>query len=456
MTERFAIILAAGQGTRMKSPLPKVLHEVGGRSMLAWSVALAADLGCKRTIVVVGPSAKDLKAAAADMVGAENVCVQKEQLGTANAVDAAREALAEETGQAIVLYADTPLIPVEACERAFGEIENGAGMCVLGFDAVDPGRYGRLKLAGDGSLEAIVEANDASPEELAITLCNSGVLAAPVEEMFELIADVDNNNAKKEYYLTDLVKLARGRGQRAAVARCAEEDVLGVNSQAELAVAERIFQENRRQKLMADGVTMTAPDTVFLSWDTKIGAGAQIEPNVVFAGGVDVAGGARVRAFSHLEGCKVAAGAVVGPYARLRPGADIGADAHIGNFVEVKNTKIGEGAKANHLSYLGDGDVGAGANIGAGTIFCNYDGFFKYRTVIGEGAFIGSNSALVAPVRVGKQGYVGSGSVITVDVEAGSLSIGRGRQIDKPGWGDEFRKQQLAVKASGKKPKGAI
>lgn len=456
MTERFAIILAAGQGTRMKSPVPKVLHEIGGRSMLAWSVALAAELGCKRTVVVAGPGADDVQKAAAGMVGAENVCVQNEQLGTANAVDAARGALAGETGQAIVLYADTPLIPVEACERAFAETENGAGVCVLGFDAADAGRYGRLKLAGDGTLEAIVEANDASPEELAITLCNSGVLAAPVDLMFELIAEVDNNNAKGEYYLTDLVKLARGRGKRAAAARCVEEDVLGVNSQTELAVAENIFQRKQREKLMAEGVTMPAPETVYVSWDTKIGAGAQIEPNVVMATGVVVAGGARVRAFSHLEGCTVAEGAVVGPYARLRPGAQIGADAHIGNFVEVKNTKVGEGAKANHLSYLGDGDVGAGANIGAGTIFCNYDGFFKYRTVIGEGAFIGSNSALVAPVRVGKQGYVGSGSVITVDVEAGSLSIGRGRQIDKPGWGDEFRKQQLSLKSSGKKPKGAI
>ncbi len=456
MTKRFAIILAAGQGTRMKSPLPKVLHEVGGRSMLAWSAALADELGCERAIVVAGPGAKDVQAAAAELVGEENVCVQEEQLGTANAVDAAREALAGETGTAIVLYADTPLIPAEACERALAEIDGGAGICVLGFKAADAGRYGRLKMAGDGSLEAIIEANDASQAELALDFCNSGVMAAPLELMFELIAEVDNANAKGEYYLTDLVKLARSRGLKAAAAACEENDVLGVNSQAELAIAERVFQDKARARLMQEGVTMQAPDTVFLSWDTKIGAGAQVEQNVVFATGVEVAGGARVRAFSHLERCTVATGAVIGPYARLRPGADIGPDAHIGNFVEVKNVRVGEGAKANHLSYLGDGEVGAGANIGAGTIFCNYDGFFKYRTVIGEGAFIGSNSALVAPVRVGKRGYVGSGSVITVDVEGGALSIGRGRQLDKPGWGDEFRKQQSELKTAGKKPKGAI
>lgn len=456
MTKRFAIILAAGQGTRMKSPRPKVLHEVGGRSMLAWSVALAEELGCERTVVVASPGASVVQEAAADMVGEQNVCVQKEQLGTANAVDAAREALAGEQGQAIVLYADTPLIPVDAAERAFTELDNGASVCVLGFDAAEPGGYGRLKLSDDDSLEAIVEAKDASAEELAIFFCNSGVMAAPLELMFELIAEVDNDNAKQEYYLTDLVKLARGRGLRAAAARCEEDDVLGVNSQRELAAAERVFQQKKRDELLASGVTMPAPRSVYFSWDTAVGPGAVVEQNVVFATNVKVAPGARIRAFSHLEGCSVEEGAIIGPYARLRPGAQIGPEAHIGNFVEVKNTSVGEGAKANHLSYLGDGEIGAGANIGAGTIFCNYDGFFKYRTVIGEDAFIGSNSALVAPVRIGKRGYVGSGSVITVDVEGGALSIGRGRQIDKPGWGDEFRKERSEMKSAGKKPDGAV
>ena len=456
MADRFAIILAAGKGTRMKSPRPKVLHEIGGRSMLAWSVALARELGCKRSVVVVGPDMPALSEAAAKLVGAENVVVQREQLGTANAVDAAREALKGVEGQAIVLYADTPLVPKEAGERAFVEIEKGAGVCVLGFNAKLPNRYGRLVTAKDGSLEAIIEANDASEAQLKIELANSGVMAAPVKLMFDLLKDVKNDNAKAEFYLTDLVGLARGRGLKAAVAHCEENDVLGVNSQAELAGIERIFQQAVRERLMADGVTMTAPDTVYFSHDTKIAAGVTIEPNVVFATGVSVEGGATIRAFSHLEGAKVRAGAQVGPYARLRPGAVIGKDAHIGNFVEVKNVTVGEGAKANHLSYLGDGEVGAGANIGAGTIFCNYDGFFKYRTVVGEGAFIGSNSSLVAPVTIGAGGYVGSGSVIVDDVPADALAIARGRQAGKDGWARTFRAEKSAAKKAGKKPDGAV
>ena len=456
MADRFAIILAAGKGTRMKSPRPKVLHEIGGRSMLAWSVALARELGCKRSVVVVGPDMPALSEAAAKLVGAENVVVQREQLGTANAVDAAREALKGVEGQAIVLYADTPLVPKEAGERAFAEIEKGAGVCVLGFNAKLPNRYGRLVTAKDGSLEAIIEANDASEAQLTIELANSGVMAAPVKLMFDLLKDVKNDNAKAEFYLTDLVGLARGRGLKAAVAHCEENDVLGVNSQAELAGIERIFQQAVRERLMADGVTMTAPDTVYFSHDTKIAAGVTIEPNVVFATGVSVEGGATIRAFSHLEGAKVGGGAQVGPYARLRPGAVIGKDAHIGNFVEVKNVTVGEGAKANHLSYLGDGEVGAGANIGAGTIFCNYDGFFKYRTVVGEGAFIGSNSSLVAPVTIGAGGYVGSGSVIVDDVPADALAIARGRQAGKDGWARTFRAEKSAAKKAGKKPDGAV
>ena len=456
MADRFAIILAAGKGTRMKSPRPKVLHEIGGRPMLAWSVALAQALGCKRSVVVVGPDMPALSEAAAKLVGAANVVVQREQLGTANAVDAARDALAGVEGQAIVLYADTPLVPKEAGERAFAEIEKGAGVCVLGFKAKLPNRYGRLVTTGDGSLEAIVEANDASEEQLGIELANSGVMAAPVRLMFDLLKDVKNDNAKGEYYLTDLVGLARGRGRQAAVAHCEERDVLGVNSQGELAGIEHIFQQAMREKLMADGVTMPAPETVYFSHDTKIAAGVTIEPNVVFATGVNVASGAVIRAFSHLEGAKVGEGALVGPYARLRPGAVIGKDAHIGNFVEVKNVTVGEGAKANHLSYLGDGEIGAGANIGAGTIFCNYDGFFKYRTVVGEGAFVGSNSSLVAPVTIGVGGYVGSGSVIVEDVPADALAIARGRQAGKDGWAKAFRAEKSAAKKAGKKPDGAI
>lgn len=456
MADRFAIILAAGKGTRMKSPRPKVLHEIGGRSMLAWSVALARELGCKRSVVVVGPDMPQLSEAAAKLVGAENVVVQREQLGTANAVDAARAALSGAEGEAIVLYADTPLIPVEAGERAFAELGKGASVCVLGFEARLPNRYGRLVTTGSGALEAIVEANDASEDQLKIALANSGVMAAPVKLMFELLAEVKNDNAKGEYYLTDLVGLARGRGRQAAVALCEERDVQGVNSQGELAQVERVFQDGVRERMLVAGVTIPAPETVFFSHDTKIAAGVTIEPNVVFATGVSVENGAVIRAFSHLEGAKVGAGALVGPYARLRPGAVIGKDAHIGNFVEVKNVTVGEGAKANHLSYLGDGEVGAGANIGAGTIFCNYDGFFKYRTVVGEGAFVGSNSSLVAPVTIGAGGYVGSGSVVTENVPADALAVARGRQANKDGWAKAFRAEKSAARKAGKKPEGTV
>lgn len=456
MTDRFAIILAAGKGTRMKSPRPKVLHEVGGRSMLAWSVALARDLGCRQIIIVVGPDMPALSEAAARLVGAGNVVIQHEQLGTANAVAAAREALSGAEGHAIVLYADTPLVPPEAGLRAFGALEAGAGVCVLGFRAQLPNRYGRLVTTGEGALEAIVEANDASQEQLAIELANSGVMAAPVRLMFDMLGEVKNDNAKGEYYLTDLVALARRRGLPAAVAHCEESDVLGVNSQAELAVVEGLFQARMREAVMAEGVSLVAPHTVFFSYDTRLAPGVTVEPNVVFGPGVTVAGGAVIRAFSHLQGARVGEQAEVGPYARLRPGAVIGRQAHIGNFVEVKNVEVGAGAKANHLSYLGDGQIGAGANIGAGTIFCNYDGFFKYRTVIGEGAFIGSNSALVAPVSVGAGAYVGSGSVIVSDVPADALGLARGRQASKEGWARTFRAARAQAKAAGAKPDGAV
>jgi bifunctional UDP-N-acetylglucosamine pyrophosphorylase/glucosamine-1-phosphate N-acetyltransferase len=456
MTDRFAVILAAGKGTRMKSPRPKVLHEVGGRSMLAWSVALANDLGCKRSVVVVGPEMPLTGAAAAKLVGAENVAVQKEQLGTANAVEAARAQLAHANGHVIVLYADTPLVPVEAGKRAFAELDNGAGICVLGFKAELPNRYGRLVTAADGSLEAIVEAADATDEQLKIELANSGVLVSPAKLMFDLLKEVKDDNAKKEFYLTDLVGLARGRKLKAAVAICEESEVQGVNSQAELAEVEAEFQKRRREHFLREGVTMPAPETVWFSYDTRIEPGVTIEQNVVFSTGVSVARGAVIRAFSHVEGATIGEGAIVGPFARMRPGSVVGKDAHIGNFVELKNSKVGDGAKANHLAYLGDSEVGAGANIGAGTIFCNYDGFFKYKTVIGEGAFIGSNSALVAPVNIGAGGYVGAGSVIVEDVPADALAVGRGQQATKNGWASIFRAGKAALKKAGKKPTGAV
>ncbi|WP_031231077.1 bifunctional UDP-N-acetylglucosamine diphosphorylase/glucosamine-1-phosphate N-acetyltransferase GlmU [Asticcacaulis sp. YBE204] len=449
-TKRAAVILAAGQGTRMKSPVPKVLHTVAGRTMLDLAIDAAEGLGCDRIVVVVGAHSPQVGETARARLGVENVVIQDPPLGTGHAVLAAKDALADFDGQVVVSYADCPLIDTAVLKTVF-DLADTSDLAVLGFEAADPGAYGRLIIEGDNDLSAIVEAKEASPEQLAITACNSGVLAADRATLFSLLGEVTNANAKGEYYLTDVVGLAKGRGLKPKTCFVAEDDVIGVNSQAERAVAEGIWQTRRRHELMRDGVTMTAPDTVFLSWDTQIAAGVIVEPNVVFAEGVSVESGAVIRAFSHLEGAKVGAGALIGPYARLRPGAEIGKDVHIGNFVEVKNVRMGEGAKANHLSYLGDGEVGAKANIGAGTIFCNYDGFFKHKTIVGENAFVGSNTALVAPVTIGAGAITGSGSVIVQDVPADALAFERARQTEKPGWAKAFRERKLAEKAALKK-----
>lgn len=436
---RVAIILAAGKGTRMKSAMPKVMHEVADRPMIDWSIALAQGAGCQKIVVVCSPDQLDLHAHVRSRLGDEGLAIQEEQLGTGHAVRAAEALARSNCGLAVVLYGDTPLIRPRTVNALFSKLKEGAGVGVLGFEAARPGAYGRLILANDGSLSRIVEAKDASPHELAVRLCNSGVMAARTEDLFDLLGHVSNENAKGEYYLTDVVGLAHGRGQKAHVVVCDESEVQGVNSRDQLAAANAAYQQRRRGELMEDGVTLVAPETVIFSHDTQIGADTIIEPHVVFGPGVAVEPGARIRAFSHLEGARVASGAVVGPYARLRPGADIGEDCRVGNFVEVKNVTMGAGAKANHLAYLGDGSVGAGANIGAGTIFCNYDGFNKARTEVGAGAFVGSNSALVAPVRIGDGAYVGSGSVITKDVPADALAVGRGRQIERMGWAVTFR-----------------
>jgi bifunctional UDP-N-acetylglucosamine pyrophosphorylase/glucosamine-1-phosphate N-acetyltransferase len=448
MPARAAVILAAGQGTRMKSPLPKVLHQVAGRTMLDHAIDTAEALGCERIVVVVGAHAPEVGEHARRRLGGGATAVQDPPLGTGHAVRAAEAALAGFEGDVLVTYADCPLFDAGAIAPLLALRDGGADVAVLGFEARDPGAYGRLVIGRDGALEAIVEAKEATAAQLAITACNSGVLAAHAKTLFSLLAELRNDNAKGEYYLTDVVALARARGLSARVAFAPEEATLGVNSQAELAEAERIFQRRLAAELMAGGVTMPAPDTVFLSWDTKIAGGARVEPFCVFGPGVTVESGATIRAFSHLEGAAVRAGALVGPYARLRPGADVGADAHIGNFVEVKNVKVGRGAKANHLAYLGDGEVGAKANIGAGTIFCNYDGFFKHRTVVGEGAFVGSNSSLVAPVEIGAGAYVGSGSVVTQDVARDALAVTRPSQVEKPGWAARFRATMQARKAA--------
>ena len=451
MAKRAAVILAAGQGTRMRSSVPKVLHPVGGRAMVDWSIALAKSVGGDRIVVVCSPAGEAVQAHVASMLGEDAIAIQDPPQGTGHAVLCARNALAGFEGELVVLYGDTPLIPTEAIDALFGELRAGAAIGVLGFDAAEPGAYGRLITDANGDLNAIVEAKDATDDELKVRFCNSGVMAASSTDMFDLLSQVTNDNAKGEYYLTDIVGLARQAGRTCRAVVCDEADVLGVNSRVELAAAEAVFQAKRRADLLMAGVTMTAPETVFLSFDTEIENDVTIEPHVVFGPNVSIKSGAKVRAFSHLEGATVGTGCEIGPYVRLRPGAVLERGAKIGNFVEVKNTRMGAGAKANHLSYLGDGDVGAGANIGAGTIFCNYDGFLKYQTTVGENAFVGSNSSLVAPVTIGDGAFVGSGSVITKDVEANSLSVARGRQMHKAGWATAFRDKMAAIKAAKKK-----
>lgn len=443
---RAAVILAAGQGTRMKSPTPKVLHRLAGRTLLDHAIDAAEGLGCERIIVVVGAHSPQVGEAARKRLGPNATVVQDPPLGTGHAVLAAKDALADFDGDVVVTYADCPLTSAPVIAPLFDLITGGAHVAVLGFEADNPTGYGRLILAPGHVLLRIVEEKEADLTTKQVKHCNSGVLAADRAILFDLLANVRNDNAKGEYYLTDVVGLAHDRKLSTRAAFAPEASVQGVNSQAELAAAEAVWQKARRNALMVEGVTMPAPDTVHLSWDTKIAGGAVVEQFVVFGPGVSVESGAVIKAFSHLEGAHVSEGALIGPYARLRPGAEIGPEAHIGNFVEVKKVKVGKGAKANHLSYLGDGSVGEKANIGAGTIFCNYDGFEKFETHVGKGAFIGSNSALVAPVRVGDGAMTGSGSVITKDVEDGALALARPEQTIKAGWATKFRALKQAKK----------
>lgn len=425
------IILAAGKGTRMNSELPKVLHPIAGDPMLIHAMAAGASLDPEHTVVVAGHGAEAVTKAAQDYDETATIVVQSEQLGTAHAVDQAKEALVGFKGTAIVLYGDTPFVSPETLEELMSAAE-GADVVVLGFEAADPGRYGRLIMDGL-SLERIVEFKDTTEAERAVTLCNSGVIACNSELLFDLIAAVDNENAAGEYYLTDIIGLARARGLTATAVTCPEAETLGVNSRAQLAEAEAAFQSRARAVLMEDGVTLQGPETVFLARDTVIGRDTLVEPHVVFGPGVTVESGAHIRAFSHLEGCHVSRGAVVGPYARLRPGAELQENTRVGNFVEIKNATLAEGAKVNHLSYIGDAFVGVHANIGAGTITCNYDGVMKHHTHIGARTFIGSNTMLVAPVHIGDGAMTGSGSVITSDVEPDALALARAPQVEKPG-----------------------
>ncbi|WP_282094524.1 bifunctional UDP-N-acetylglucosamine diphosphorylase/glucosamine-1-phosphate N-acetyltransferase GlmU [Epibacterium ulvae] len=439
------IILAAGKGTRMNSDLPKVLHPIAQASMLEHAMAAGRALNPEHTIIVAGHGAEAVRAEVEKIDETAQVVMQEEQLGTAHAVDQAREALSSFKGDAVILYGDTPFLQAETLEHMV-EARAKADLVVLGFEAADPGRYGRLIMEGD-SLEKIIEYKDASEDQRAIRFCNSGLMACDAAVMFDLLSKVENKNASGEYYLTDLVELARAEGLSVTAVSCDEAETLGVNSRADLAAAEAVFQARARTDLLEMGVTMMAPETVFLAFDTVIGRDTVIEPNVVFGPDVTVESGALIRAFSHLEGCHVSRGAKVGPYARLRPGAELAENTHIGNFVEIKNAEIAAGAKVNHLSYIGDASVGEATNIGAGTITCNYDGFMKHRTEIGPRAFIGSNTLLVAPVTVGRDAMTASGTVVTKNVEAEALALSRVPQTNKAGRAAKLMDMLRAKKA---------
>jgi bifunctional UDP-N-acetylglucosamine pyrophosphorylase / glucosamine-1-phosphate N-acetyltransferase len=445
MNERtcLTVVLAAGEGTRMRSGLPKVLHPIGARSLIRHVLAAVAETG-SAVAVVIGPDRNDVAAeiGAADREAA--VFVQAERRGTAHAVLAARTAIAQAGADVLVVFGDTPLITAATLKRLRGALGEAA-VAVLGFRPADPFGYGRLVME-NGALVAIREEKDASEAERAITLCNAGAMALSGDTALAILDAIDDRNAKREFYLTDAVAVARAKGLRVAAIETEEDEVRGINTKAQLAEAEAVLQGRLRRRWLEAGVTMTAPETVFLSADTELAADVTIEPYVVFGPGVTVEAGAVIRAFSHLEGARVGRGARVGPYARLRPGADLGEDVHVGNFVEVKAARIERGAKANHLTYIGDARVGEGANVGAGTITCNYDGTDKHHTDIGKGAFIGSNSALVAPVTIGDGAYVGSGSVITDNVPADALALGRGRQVVKDGWAQRLRNSKSRAK----------
>ncbi|MBC2836766.1 bifunctional UDP-N-acetylglucosamine diphosphorylase/glucosamine-1-phosphate N-acetyltransferase GlmU [Paragemmobacter straminiformis] len=440
------IILAAGQGTRMNSDLPKVLHRLGAAPLLHHAMAAGRALDPERTVVVTGHGALAVDKAALAYDDRTLTARQEEQLGTAHAVLQAEAAMQGASGDAIVLYGDTPFIRAETLE-AMLEARARHAVVVLGFTAADPGRYGRLVARGD-TLDRIVEYKDATDQERAITLCNSGVICADAETLFRLCHKVTNDNAAGEYYLTDIVALARAEGLSAGLVLCDEAETLGINTRAELAQAEALFQQRARSEALENGVTLTAPDTVFFALDTTIGRDAVIGPNVVFGPGVTIESEAEVKAFCHLEGCHISRGSDVGPFARLRPGAELAEHVHVGNFVEIKNAILDEGVKVGHLSYIGDADVGEFTNIGAGTVTCNYDGVMKHRTRIGKNAFIGSDTMLVAPVSVGNGALTASGSVITEDVPAEAIAIGRAKQVNKEGLATKLFEKLKSIKAS--------
>lgn len=443
-----AVILAAGMGTRMKSDLHKVLHPIAGRPMLMHLLASVDALAPAAKVVVVGARREQVEAAVAATGAA--VVTQEPQLGTAHAVLQAESALAGFDGDVLVMFGDVPLVKTETMRAMLAALaDEGVACAVLGFRPDDAGAYGRIVARPDGVIEKMVEFKDASAAERTVTLCNSGLLAVRSRDLWSLLARVGNDNAAGEYYLPDVVTIATADGRQSVVVETEADEVAGINSRAELAAVEAKWQAAKRLEMMAAGITLLDPSTVWFAYDTQVGRDVLIEPGVFFGPGVSIADGATIRAFSHLEGARVGARAEVGPYARLRPGAELGEKAKVGNFVEVKKAILGTGAKVNHLTYVGDADIGAGANIGAGTITCNYDGFFKYRTVVGEGAFVGSNSSLVAPVTIGAGAIVAAGSVVTRDVTADALALVRPAQTEKPGWAAKFRIAMNARKTGG-------
>ena len=433
-----AIVLAAGEGARMRSATPKVLHAIAGRSMLAHALDAVAKAGATTLAVVIGPGRDDVAAQAERIAPGVTIVTQAERRGTAHAVLAARAAIAQGVDDVVVVFGDTPLIEPATIAALRRTLAQGAAVAVLGFEADDATGYGRLLVEG-GVLTAIREHKDANEAERAVTLCNAGVMALDGAHALALLDAVGCDNAQGEFYLPDVIAIAGTRGLVARVVVAMEAEVRGVNDRVQLAACEALMQARLREAVMRGGATLVAPETVFLSFDTVLGRDVVVEPHVVFGPGVTVEEGVVIHAFSHLQGARIASGCSVGPFARLRPGAELGAGARVGNFVEVKASSLGPGAKVNHLAYIGDASIGGAANIGAGTITCNYDGVAKHRTIVGPGAFVGSNSALVAPVTIGAGAFVGSGSVVTSDVAPDALALARGRQVDKPGWAAAFR-----------------
>jgi bifunctional UDP-N-acetylglucosamine pyrophosphorylase/glucosamine-1-phosphate N-acetyltransferase len=440
------IVLAAGMGTRMNSDLPKVLHHVAAAPLLHHALAAGRSLDPSRIVVVTGHGAAEVAKSAQAFDETCEAVVQDPQLGTAHAVAQAAPLLADAPGDAIVLYGDTPFVRPETLQAMLDARARHA-VVVLGFQARDPGRYGRLIATGE-DLQRIVEYKDATDEERAITLCNSGVICASAKTLFDLVSKVGNANAAEEFYLTDIIEIARAQGLSAGVVTCEESETLGINTRAQLAEAEAAFQARARAEALENGVTLTAPETVFFALDTHIGRDAIIGPNVLFGPAVTIESGAEIKGFCHLEGCHISRGATVGPFARLRPGAELAEDVHVGNFVEIKNATLDEGVKVGHLTYIGDADIGEFTNIGAGTVTCNYDGVMKHRTKIGKRAFIGSDTMLVAPVQIGDDALTASGSVITQDVPAEALALARAAQINKPGLATKLMARLKAIKAA--------